>query len=297
MLKLIINDFLELRLEDGKTNIYVNNRIFMKCKYILLNIPIDKIEDVNKINSIDEVTDKLKGSFEFIEDKNINIAPETLFWAHCSNLQAWYENNYNTCLIHSNLAFPLLKELVKAGDYRAARVFKEEVAKRFETKNLNLIQYLLYNKYLDYLKKEELDILLKEVKYNLSNIIYKQLNDLIKSVLNNYRKLNELIDLIVFFDLNYNQNLIFHVFRKLNKNLKSKFAHFLILHLNYKEFINYKIPYAKFFIYFEQLLDLIYNSCPEINNLLKIIDSGFLNGALSLDEKRSLGFSSYHRYI
>ncbi|MFX0035294.1 MAG: hypothetical protein ACFE9I_06605 [Candidatus Hermodarchaeota archaeon] len=297
MLKLIINDFLELRLEDGKTNIYVNNRIFMKCKYILLNIPIDKIEDVNKINSIDEVTDKLKGSFEFIEDKNINIAPETLFWAHCSNLQAWYENNYNTCLIHSNLAFPLLKELVKAGDYRAARVFKEEVAKRFETKNLNLIQYLLYNKYLDYLKKEELDILLKEVKYNLSNIIYKQLNDLIKSVLNNYRKLNELIDLIVFFDLNYNQNLIFHVFRKLNKNLKSKFAHFLILHLNYKEFINYKIPYAKFFIYFEQLLDLIYNSCPEINNLLKIIDSGFLNGALSLDEKHSLGFSSYHRYI
>ncbi|MFX1306493.1 MAG: hypothetical protein ACFFDG_06700 [Promethearchaeota archaeon] len=269
----------------------------MKCKYILLNIPIDKIEDVNKINSIDEVTDKLKGSFEFIEDKNINIAPETLFWAHCSNLQAWYENNYNTCLIHSNLAFPLLKELVKAGDYRAARVFKEEVAKRFETKNLNLIQYLLYNKYLDYLKKEELDILLKEVKYNLSNIIYKQLNDLIKSVLNNYRKLNELIDLIVFFDLNYNQNLIFHVFRKLNKNLKSKFAHFLILHLNYKEFINYKIPYAKFFIYFEQLLDLIYNSCPEINNLLKIIDSGFLNGALSLDEKHSLGFSSYHRYI
>ncbi|MFX1327648.1 MAG: hypothetical protein ACFE91_05820 [Promethearchaeota archaeon] len=297
MLKLKINDFLELRLEDGKTNIYVNNRLFMKCKYILLNIPLDRIEDINKINSIDDVTGKLKGFFEFIEDKNINIAPETLFWAHCSNLQAWYENKYNTCLIHSNLAFPLLKELAKAGDYLAANVFKEEVAKRFETKNLNLIQYLLYNKYLDYLRKEELDILLKQVKDNLTNIINKQLNNLIKSALNNYRRINELIDIIIFFDLNYNQNLIFHVFKKLNEDLKSHFGHFLILHLNYKEFVNYKIPYAKFFAYFEQILDLLYSNCPEINNLLKIIDSGFLNGALSLDEKRSLGFASNHRYI
>ncbi len=34
------------------------------------------------------------------------------FFAHCSNLEAWINNDYNPHLLHSNLSVPLLKELV-----------------------------------------------------------------------------------------------------------------------------------------------------------------------------------------
>jgi len=293
MLKYTINKFLDLRFEDGKTNIYVNNELIRHCKYILLNISSDNSEDLTDINSIDDAVERLDGSFEFSGDKKGKISPEMLFWAHCSNLQAWYENNYNTCLIHSNLAFPLLKELTKAGDLIARKIFKEEVAKRFESNNFSVIQFLLYNGYLNYLNKEELEIVIEQIKVNLSEIIINQLKKLMKSPITNYRQMKDLIDIMLFIDLKYNENLIFCIFNELNEIMRIQFARFLILHLNYKEFINYKIPYGKFFIYFEKFLDYIYENYPEIKNLLKIIDSGFLSGSLSLDEEFSYGAQSY----
>jgi len=45
MSKFVVNDYLSLRLENGKTNIYVNNKKFIQCKYILLDIPIDASND------------------------------------------------------------------------------------------------------------------------------------------------------------------------------------------------------------------------------------------------------------
>ena len=38
---------------------------------------------------------------------SVDITPKQEFWAHCSNLQTWNENYYDTRLIHTNLAFPL----------------------------------------------------------------------------------------------------------------------------------------------------------------------------------------------
>ena len=194
MLKFTINAFLDVRLEDGKTQIYINNELFMQCKYILMNIPVDKIEDFKGIDSIDETVERLDRSFESTGDLNVNISPKAIFWAHCSNLQVWYENDYNSCLIHSNLAFPLLKELTKAGDKLAAIIFKEEVAKRFESSNIKGKQFLLNNKYLDCLSKEELDILLVQTKSNLINSVFSQLSELMKSANMNYRKIKNLID-------------------------------------------------------------------------------------------------------
>ncbi|MFW9874266.1 MAG: hypothetical protein ACFFG0_14265, partial [Candidatus Thorarchaeota archaeon] len=49
-----INHYLKLKLEGSKTNIYVNNRRFIQCMYLLLNIPVSKIEDYDEIESIDE---------------------------------------------------------------------------------------------------------------------------------------------------------------------------------------------------------------------------------------------------
>lgn len=293
MLIFRINNFIDLRFEDGKTNIYVNNRLFNHCKYILLNVPTDGSKDITEIDSIDEAVENLNESLEIIGNKIYKINPETFFWAHCSNLQTWYENNYNTNLIHSNLAFPLLKELTKAGDLKAMKIFKEEVAKRFESNNLNVIQFLLYNKYLDWLNREELEIVLQPISASLTNLVIRKLKELIKSTLANYREIKDIIDILLFFDLNYNQSLILQILNKLSVKNNTQFAYFLILHLNYKEHFGYEIPYGKYFTYFENILNNIYKNFPKINDLLKIIDSGFMNGAVSLDEKRSYGFVSY----
>ena len=293
MLKFTINTFLDLRLEDGRTNIYINNKLFMHCKYILLDIPIDKFEDFKWFDSIDEFVEKIDGHFESSGDTMVKISPKTIFWAHCSNLQVWYENDYNSCLLHRNLAFPLLKVLTKAGDKLAASVFKEEVAKRFENSNIKVNQFLLNNRYLDYLNKDELSILLVQTKSNLINSVISQLKKFMKSPLVNYREIKELIDILLFIDLKYDQNYIFWVLNNLNKKFRIHFARFLTLHLNYKEFNDYKIPYGKFITYFEEVLNYLYEKYPEINEFLKIIDSGFINSSLSLDEKRSYGNVSY----
>jgi len=41
-----INDFLTLKLQNNRTNIYVKNRKFIQCMYLLLNIPVDRIRDM-----------------------------------------------------------------------------------------------------------------------------------------------------------------------------------------------------------------------------------------------------------
>ena len=179
ILKFTINYLLELKLEDGRTNIYVNNQLFMHCKYILLNFPIGELKGIAKINSIDEAVEKLDGHLEYSRKNAPNIASDTLFWAHCSNFQAWYEFNYKSCLIHSNLAFPLLKELTKVGDSLAAIVLKEEIAKRFESGFLNVIQFLVYEDYLQYLNTEELNLVLEQSNSTIIDSLINQLEILI----------------------------------------------------------------------------------------------------------------------
>ena len=88
MLKYTINKYLNLRFEDGDTNIYVNNQLFMHCKYILLNISTENTEISNNINSIDEAVEQFDQSIEFSREMKAKITPEVLFWAHCSNLFA-----------------------------------------------------------------------------------------------------------------------------------------------------------------------------------------------------------------
>ena len=135
------NRYVTLKLEDGKNNIYVNDEFFNQCKFLLLNIPIKKIELFNEVKSVDEAAEKLDHSLERIKPNNIQIPPGVEFWGHCSNIQVWMENDYNTRLLHSNLAFPLLKKLVNMGDPKANKVFKEEIAKRIESGYLPTINY------------------------------------------------------------------------------------------------------------------------------------------------------------
>jgi len=295
MLKFTINDLLELRLEDGKTNIYVNNQLFNHCKYILLNVPIDELKNIPRINSIDKAVEIIDERLEYSSANAPNIASETLFFAHCSNLQAWYESNYNSCLIHSNLAFPLLKELTKAGDYLAIVVLKEEIAQRFESGFLNVIQFLVNEDYLNYLNKEELNLVLDQSLSVIIDSVINQLKTYIKSRFSNYKTIKDLIDTILLIDLKYYQNILIQVFNALPGALKGHYARLILLHLNYKDYFPYKIPYGRFFTYFEYLFNYLYEKYPEIKDLLIILEGGFYNDSLPFDEKLSFGSISYHR--
>ena len=55
------------------------------------------------------------------------INPVDEFKGHCSNIQTWFENGYNTQILHSNLSFPLLKALSRTDDPQASKIFKEEI--------------------------------------------------------------------------------------------------------------------------------------------------------------------------
>jgi small GTP-binding protein len=169
-----INDHLSLRLENNKTNIYVGGRLFSQCKYLLLDISKGKNTELKKIDSIDEAEAKLDKRME--NDHSI-ITSKTEFWGHCSNLQAWYENSYDTRILHRNIAFPLLRELVKEGDILARKVFKQEVAKRLESGYPSVVLYLIEEDYLNCLSYEELDAVLSNPRF-LKNLLKWFRNDI-----------------------------------------------------------------------------------------------------------------------
>ncbi|MHA2283257.1 MAG: hypothetical protein ACXAC5_20640 [Promethearchaeota archaeon] len=293
MLKFTINNFLELRLEEGKTNIYVDNELFIQCKYLLIHVSIDEYEDCEGLNSIDEVIERLDKSLEFVNPKSNLISPEVQFWGHCSNLQAWYENNYDSSLIHSNLAFPLLKKLAEAGDILAIRVFKEEIVRRFDRGCITIVRFILYNGYLNFLDKEELQCVFNQSTFKIIKHIMKELNKLMISPLDNYRAIKELIDLILFIDLKFNQNILITIFQNLPQETTVKFSKTALLHLNYKEFQDYKIPYGKYYLYFENIINYLYKNYSHFGELINLLDSGFYNSPISLDEQLSHGTVLY----
>jgi len=175
MKEFILNKFIKLKLEDDKTIIYVNNERFNQCKFLLINIPIEEITSLEDIESIDDVAERLDRSLEHEEDKLYTVPPEIEFWGHCSNLHVWYENNYNTKLIHRSLAFPLLKRLTEVGDKFAERIFKEEIAMRFEEGNESVKEYLRKEGFLKYLDNEQFYSLLFGIKFD-------SLDDLIRVI-------------------------------------------------------------------------------------------------------------------
>ena len=160
-----VNEYLELRLEGKDTIIYVNGERFDQCKFLLLDIPINEFKSLDEIESIDEAAEKLDYSLEPMDYERIDgIPPEVEFWGHCSNLQVWAENNYDTRLIHSNLAFPLLLRLKYAGDQVAERVFKEEIVKRFLSGHPSVMQYLFEENDLNFLSDDEYKVMFDELE-------------------------------------------------------------------------------------------------------------------------------------
>jgi len=150
-----VNEFITVKLENKKSNIYVKGELFEQCKFLLLNIPTQDIDLYDEIESLDEIAEKLGWTENRQLGVDYELTPETEFFGHCSNLQAWAENNYDTCLVHRNLAFPLLKRLTNVGDSIANKVFKEEISKRLANGFPSVIKYLTEEGYDNYLSREE----------------------------------------------------------------------------------------------------------------------------------------------
>jgi len=144
-----INEFITLKLEEGKTNIYVKEKLFKQCKHLLINIDTNKIDAYDEIKSIDDVEEEL-----FVGSE-ISIPPKVEFWGHCSNIQTWVEHNYDTHLLGMMLAFPLLKTLADAGDKKARARLSEEVLERFNEGNENVREYLIFENFFGYLKDSD----------------------------------------------------------------------------------------------------------------------------------------------
>ena len=192
-----ISPYLTLKLVNGKTEIFIKGRKFKTCKYLLINISSENVDQINKFDSIDEVSQNLDRSLE--RSQKFKITPETEFWGHCSNLEAWIENNYDTRLLHRNLAFPLLKALTEAGDQKAKKILKEEIARRFLSLFPPTMIYLAKGNYLLIFSKEEFSALLEQLR---GKSFQKELLEVLKNVAYKYithRKPENAYQIIRFF--------------------------------------------------------------------------------------------------
>ena len=169
MLKYKINRFITLKLENNKTRIYINNEEFeFYCKKLFVSIQTDKFADFDNVKSIDDLDSRNSVAF--------SITPEEEFWGHCSNIHAWAENNYNTLILHSNIAFPLLKKLNEVGDLIAKNIFKDEIGERFLSENKNTSIFLIEEDYLSFLNEEEFLSLMESYKIFTKRIDIEQID-------------------------------------------------------------------------------------------------------------------------
>ncbi len=178
----ILNKYLKIKLErNGETQIYVNNKPFRMCTYLLLHIdPNDKEQyQVQKeIQSIDEAESKLSqkhhGYGKSKIRKKFGITPQEEFKAHASNLQAWVENDYNTQILHRTLAFPLLKELMKYEDPKAKKVYKDELAYRISSNDIVVTKFLIDRGYLKDLEDDEVRNIIDDTKPGIAKLMLIQ---------------------------------------------------------------------------------------------------------------------------
>ena len=150
----VVNEYITLKLEEGKTVLYVNGQKFMYCMQLVIQIPKKQIKEYRDVKSIDESLEIYSKMND--HKKNISISPKQEFWGHCSNIQAFVENNYDGRLLHSNLSLPLLRELSKNNNNFFLMRLKEEIASRLENATIENIIFLNNEGFLQYLKQEEL---------------------------------------------------------------------------------------------------------------------------------------------
>jgi hypothetical protein len=300
-----------LKLEGGQTHIYVKGRRFQQCMYLLINIPVDQIEDYDEIDSIDEAAEKLDRSLEGNRNNLTGrITPEEEFQGHCSNIQVWAENGYDTRILHRNLAFPLLKRLSEVGDPIAKRVFSEEIAIRLASKHPTVVQFLTQNGYLRFLNPDEFESIfddlspnfLREVTNDFRSLIEydpgmdlsSQINFLIHRIIRDFGI--EHISFItskILHDIpeNYRHSLVKEVYKFLKGKRKFPLIQYVNKHLEYFKDYEFEFNFIK---YKERVISFFRNDKLYLNNqnIRKLSDLKAING--KLDEVNEIDLSNNH---
>lgn len=72
-----VNEYITVKLKGDETVIYIKGQKFLVCKFLLLDIPIDRVSTFDEIDSIDEAAEKLDQSLEPELDWNGNLRRKT----------------------------------------------------------------------------------------------------------------------------------------------------------------------------------------------------------------------------
>ncbi len=104
-----MNEFISLKLENGETNIYVNGKRTYMCKYLLISIPYYEVDQFDHYATMDEI---IKASGGETGAKATKLDPIEEFHGHCSNIQAWVENGYDTKILDTRLSIPIIKRIL-----------------------------------------------------------------------------------------------------------------------------------------------------------------------------------------
>ncbi len=132
-----VNDYLKLKLIVNDTIFYINGKEYQKNSLLYLDVPVKGIKNLSDLltkYSVEVIADKFKSLFDDGDyEKNLSglVPAEEEFKLMCLNLQLWAENSYDYQLLHPELAIPLLKELINAGDPIAKDAIKKVLANTF----------------------------------------------------------------------------------------------------------------------------------------------------------------------
>jgi len=201
--KFKLNEFLMVRFVCEKTVIYVKGEQFKICKYLLMNVPLSEVNDFESIDQASEFYGKQLESE--ITPKEIGLSPEEEFKGHCSNLQVWVENNYDTCLLHKNLAFPLLKRLSSVGDPVAKEVLVQEIVERFKSKSTAVQIFLIQGGFLSFLEDDFVDDLFQ---YIVDKQVFHSLVGYYGRSQNLWSEIKALNSLVQMDSINYTNNMV-----------------------------------------------------------------------------------------
>lgn len=137
-LRLMLSEHIDLVYDhhEKRVEIRVDGKEFLSCAALVASF--DDLAKISKdITSIDELVEIHDDDSWIAGDEALRqqITPQEELIAHASNIQAWIENDYDPRILHSNIAFPLLRELARVGDEKARRVMEAAIDERMESGN------------------------------------------------------------------------------------------------------------------------------------------------------------------
>ena len=155
----LLAGLLSIQLIGEEVVIFVNGEEFIQCSNLVLAIQgedVGMLEEVDSIDHLAEFSKEYNNAYPYYAEMQVAIQPESAFWGHCSNIQAWVEHEFDSELLHSNLAFPLLHELSKHGYMLAKECLAEEILRRLKSGYVPTVQYLVEQGFVSLLSSDQL---------------------------------------------------------------------------------------------------------------------------------------------